>query len=219
MATPLTTRTIVRGKRWGTFRLVPWLAICPGLMALAMATGRSDWPWPMPPPPPGASVLVPPDHLGLAARLFGAGLMVATILAHGAVITSVGLILAVWIRRPSRAIALNVTVFVLLAIAWPFLAVITSGGRGPGEQGPATLSPIFLAGTLADALSIRHDQFRGALAWGAFWDILVALVAIGLLEQTVRTFDRRLGRMPERGDLNGPAPVPKKGVTDSLDLA
>jgi hypothetical protein len=31
------------------------------------------------------------------------------------------------------------------------------------------------------------------------WDILVAVVAIVLLEWTVRTFDRCLGRMPERG--------------------
>ena len=40
IATPLSTWAIVLGKWWGTFRLVPVLAIGPGLMAFALATAR-----------------------------------------------------------------------------------------------------------------------------------------------------------------------------------
>src|SRR5262249_61024307 len=45
VATPLSTRAIVLGKWWGTFRLVPLLALGPGLMTLALATARAvGWP-------------------------------------------------------------------------------------------------------------------------------------------------------------------------------
>ena len=37
LATPLSTRSIVWGKWWGTFRAVPLLAICPGAVAAVLA--------------------------------------------------------------------------------------------------------------------------------------------------------------------------------------
>ena len=74
VATPLSTGAIVLGKWWGTFRLVPLLAIGPGLMALALATAQRV----APPPPPGAATW---EEVGLRYRLWGAGLVVATILA------------------------------------------------------------------------------------------------------------------------------------------
>ena len=110
MTTPLSTRTIVMGKWLGTFRLVPWVVLGPGLVALALATGHR----------PGLSRQWSADS-SLGDRLFGVALFVATILAHGAAITSVGLILATWIRRQSRAIAVSVTLFVLVSIGWPIL--------------------------------------------------------------------------------------------------
>src|SRR5208282_2286783 len=84
-ATPLSTRTIVLGKWWGTFRMVPLLAIGPGLVVLALATAHT--------PPPGPGTVINRE-LSLAYRLFAAALVVATILAHGALLTSIGLALA-----------------------------------------------------------------------------------------------------------------------------
>src|SRR5262249_15116590 len=188
LATPLSTRSIVLGKWWGTFRLVPLLAICPGLMALAMATADiSAWIARMP-----ANSRSFYDTMTLGQRLYGALLLVATILAHGAATTSVGLALATWLRRPSRAIALSVGLFVLVSVAWPFLIIgIARGDGGPGApaSGLAALSPIWTAGTLADMLTIRSKNWSQFPRWVTCWDVVVALFAIGLLELTVRTFD------------------------------
>jgi ABC-type transport system involved in multi-copper enzyme maturation permease subunit len=55
LATPLSTRTIVLGKWMGTFRRVPWLAIGPGIMALALATAGPPT-WVISPPVPHLSI-------------------------------------------------------------------------------------------------------------------------------------------------------------------
>jgi ABC-type transport system involved in multi-copper enzyme maturation permease subunit len=192
VATSLSTRAIVLGKWWGTFRVVPLLAIGPGVMALAMATGRK-----VPQPrPPG----LPPiyfEQLSLGYRLLGAGLLVATILAHGAMYTSIGLALATWVKRQSRAIALSVGLFVLVAVGWPILVLALLRG-GPNGRGPAALSPIFCAGNFADALTIRSLQFRAEIWWAAFWVTEVSLWAVGVLWLTHRTFDHCFGRIPDR---------------------
>ena len=125
-ATTLSTSAIVIGKWLGTFRLVALMAIGPGILALAMATAHSK------------SVLtpaagLPPDYyrqFSLGARCYGVLVVVATILAHGALITSVGLALAIWIKRQSRAIALSVGWFILVTAAWPIVvSIVMSGGR------------------------------------------------------------------------------------------
>ena len=123
-------------------------------------------------------------------------LMVATLLAHGALLTSIGLALATWISRQSRAMALSVLAYVLMAVAWPLLYFAIGARPHPGDAIPG-LSPIFVAGSLADVLTIRMPMF-GDFLWGATgWAVFVFLVAMGLLELTVRTFERCLGRMPE----------------------
>jgi ABC-type transport system involved in multi-copper enzyme maturation permease subunit len=188
-ATPLSAATIVVGKWWGTFRLVPLLTVGPGLMALALATAKK-------PPAPGFV------ELTLGYRLFAVALLISTIAAHGALLTSVGLALAIWMKRQSRAIAVSVTVFVLVAIAWPtFVNVFLAY---PLDEGLALLSPVYDTADFADMLTIRADHFRGELWWVAFWDIEVTLWAIGLLWLTVGTFDRCVGRIAERP---GPSPV------------
>ena len=100
VVTPLSTRSIVLAKWLGAFRFVPLLAIGPCLDMLALAAAHDQ----------GQSV-----RFGL----FRVGLMLTTILVHGALVTSIGLALATWIEPQSRAIAVSVTVFVLVAIAWP----------------------------------------------------------------------------------------------------
>jgi len=191
-ATPVSTRTIVLGKWWGTFRMVPLLAIGPGLMALALATAH-EVPSPAPAGPgPGVN-----QKLTLGYRLFGAAVLVATILAHGAATTSVGLALAIWIKRQSRAIAISVGLSVMVAVGWPFL-VLLLGGRGPSRDalGLAALSPIFCTAYLG-GLALRLDELRDFLWWAAFWVVQVSLLALGILWLTVRTFDRSFGRMPD----------------------
>jgi ABC-type transport system involved in multi-copper enzyme maturation permease subunit len=198
LASPLSTWSIVWGKWLGTFRLVPLLVIGPGLVALAMATSTGAmWPvgW-----SPGDSPLT------LDERLFGAFLMVVTILVHGAAVTSLGLWVATRIRRQSRAIGLCVGTLVVLAIGWPILVMVLTKGPRAGEA-LAVGSPIFMAGELSDALTFRHGQFRRVLWSGVIWAIVAAIVAAGLLARTVRDFDFCLGRMPEEGRM---PPFPRK---------
>ncbi len=196
LATPLRTRTIVLGKWMGTFRWVPCLAIGPGIMALALATAG-----------PPAQVISPPvPDLSIPERLFGVGLFVATLLIHGAAIASIGLLLATVIRRQSRAIGIGVILFLLVTIGWPFLVFNTTRTIGPHTPA-AALSPVMVAMDFVDGLAFRTIHFRSYMSSVILWDILVALVAIVLLEWTVRTFDRCLGRMPERGAPQGAYPI------------
>ena len=90
-ATALSTRAIVIGKWLGTFRLVLLMAIGPGLMALAKATARSDGSITPGPGLPSDSYRV----ITLASRCYGVAVVIATIIAHGALITCVGLAMAV----------------------------------------------------------------------------------------------------------------------------
>ncbi|MFI5459084.1 MAG: ABC transporter permease [Isosphaerales bacterium] len=189
-ATPLSTRTIVLGKWWSTFRLVPLLAISPGLMTLALATAHKA------PPPPWAIPWLN-QELSLGYRLSGAVLLVATILAHGAAMTSVGLAAAIWIKRQSRAITVSVGLFVLVAVGWPILVKVVLR-HSNNTLGLAALSPVWVAGELSAELSLPLDDFRGFLWWIALWDIIVVSTAIGLSWLAIHTFDRCFGRIPER---------------------
>ena len=95
MATPLTTREIVWGKWWGTFAMVPRLAILPIWVSAGAA-------------------MVTDGFIGLA-------LMIGLILAYAAAITSFGLAAATWIPRLGRVITLTVLTYLLVAAGWPLM--------------------------------------------------------------------------------------------------
>jgi ABC-type transport system involved in multi-copper enzyme maturation permease subunit len=187
-ATPLSTWSIVLAKWWGTFRIVPVLALAPGLMGLALATARR------PAPPPAWVEQTQP--IGLGYRLCGAALLVATMLAHGAALTSIGLALATWVKRQSRAIAASVSAFVVLAAALPILMSVLS--RGPQGWGLSFLSPVSVSIKMAEELVLRLDRLPGLLWWIGLWDVAIAALAVSLLWFTGRTFDEAFGRMREQ---------------------
>jgi ABC-type transport system involved in multi-copper enzyme maturation permease subunit len=176
VVTPLSTRSIVLGKWLGVFRLVPGLTIGPGLVVLALAT-------------------VYDRVLTIEVRLFHVGLLVATILVHGALITSVGVALATWVKHQSRAISLSVCSFLFVSLCWPITAYALAPWRY--ASGLAALSPITATALLIDIGMIRGDV-RSFHFWVSFWDVMVAYGAFGLFVLTVHSFDRCFGRMPER---------------------
>jgi ABC-type transport system involved in multi-copper enzyme maturation permease subunit len=189
LATPLAARTIVLGKWMGTFRRVPWLALGPALVVLALATGERS----------ARAMSLNADDVSIFERLYRVGLFVATILIHGAAIASTGLLAATWIRRPARAIAVSVTLIVLVTIGWPFFIFNAPSTRFSPNAPVAALSPFMVTAVFVNNLELRTPRFRDYI-WGVtLWDILAAVVAVVLLELTVRSFDRCLGRMPERG--------------------
>ena len=196
-ATALSTRAIVIGKWLGTFRLVLLMAIGPGLMALAMATARSD----------RGIVAAARACRPITTRssrsvlgCYGVVVVIATILAHGALITSIGLALAVWIKRQSRAIAISVGSFILVTAAWPIVVSITLTTAVPiSAETLLPSAPLWFAAPSSDFLTSRTYGFAGGVLWcGTFWAVEVFALAMGLLWLTVRTFDGCFDRIPDR---------------------
>jgi ABC-type transport system involved in multi-copper enzyme maturation permease subunit len=187
VATPLSTPAILLAKWWGTFRLVPFLAIGPGLLALALATARVN-------ARTARGIMPFVKNLNLGVRLTAAFFLVATILIYGAALGSLGVALATWIKRQSRAMATSVCIFVLIAVAWPVLMI----GPGRNAAGLAELSPIYSAAALGEDLTMRTDHIATTLWWVGVWDATIAAAAIGLCWLAARTFDEAFGRIPER---------------------
>src|SRR5262249_51460160 len=89
--------------------------VLPGLAAAIMAVAL--------PAVPSRFVtlgVIPPNvtPLRLADRIVTPALVVSEVLSCGAAIASLGLLLAIWIHRPGRAIAASVTALVLFAFGW-----------------------------------------------------------------------------------------------------
>jgi ABC-type transport system involved in multi-copper enzyme maturation permease subunit len=176
MATPLSTPAIVLGKWLGTFRLVPLLMILPGLVAGSFALANGT--------------------------LFSFMILLGYLLTLGAMVTSLGLALGVWVRQLGRAVGLTVALYCLLAVGWLFLCVALFHSID-GEYA-AMGSPFMGAGgitfEIAEArnFAVRNDcRYVG---WGVIWIILFAGAAVSLLAATLATFNRYLGRMRERVD-------------------
>jgi ABC-type transport system involved in multi-copper enzyme maturation permease subunit len=195
-ATTLSTPTIVLGKWLGMLRQVALLAIGPGVLGLGLAFSIKA-PQTFPLGTPGWYYA----ELSDGAVLFGACLLIATILAHGTLIASLGLALGVWIARQSRAIALCVGLAVIVGAGWPIL--VGAMRLDPQGRGLACLSPVvavfWLMGVVAEGRNLS-----GVLWWITFWDIECLALSLGLLWLTVRTFDGRFDRVPDRP---GRAPV------------
>jgi ABC-type transport system involved in multi-copper enzyme maturation permease subunit len=207
MSTPLSTWEIIRGKWLSVFRLVPWLAVGPGMMALAVALSPTWLAWNS-----GEDY-----RLDRGDRIWASTLVVITILAHGAAITSLGLLLATWIRRQSRAIAISVGVFVVVSIGWPMMA-LSAAGRSvePSYAALAALSPIFSVLAIIEGLALPSPITRNWLRGAVIWDICIVVVALGFLRLTVRIFERCLGRMPERGVPITRSPAGLPSVRDTI---
>jgi ABC-type transport system involved in multi-copper enzyme maturation permease subunit len=195
MTTPLSTWSIVWGKWWGAFRIVPLLAFCPAALTTAVAFTWDH----RPPSPMGwfAYGAAPGNTLRVLCIVF----IIATLLGHGALITSLGLALATWVKKQARAVALVVVAYVLMTIAWPALIIILferSGYDHRTIEGLTALSPVFATANIAESLSFRgREGVIVNLVWGIFWLIGLSAAAALLLAATRRTFDRCLGRMEE----------------------
>jgi len=173
LATPLPTSTIVWGKWWGTYRTVPLLAILPGMVAVAMAHSTGRW-------------LGPP-------------LVVGVILAYGAAVTSLGLALATWVGRLSLALALCVGAVVGVTVGAIPVAMILFRGAGNLAPCAAMASPFFGVGYFSAMMGEpRSNNYEPAVASAMLWSVFYATAAGGLLAATLSTFDRGLGRLPDR---------------------
>jgi ABC-type transport system involved in multi-copper enzyme maturation permease subunit len=166
LTTPLSTREIALGKWLGTFRLVPLLAVLPVLVVGFGDVGRR---------------LYVPTVLMTLIFVF----------ACGAAVTSLGLAMATWCARVGRAVALTVSVYVLVAVGWLFVGIWLRAG--PDGEGLMMASPFFFAGELAADICTPGD--RGHIGWAVVWTLVYGIAAVGLLSATLATFNHCVGRV------------------------
>ena len=176
LTTPLSTRSILAGKWGGAFRTVPQLLFAPALTSLLLACDSGRW---------------------IKYLLF-----LALLLAYSAVIVSLGLALATWLKRLGRAAASCVAGYVALAIGWP--ALVITLGLGIVRVNDHVVLPLVIGsplyGTLFGTMGLSGphrgpgdavDIWIGVGLWIAIYGALATF----LFETTVATFDRCLGRV------------------------
>ena len=193
LTTPISTRAIVVGKWLSLYRTVPWLAVGPGSDRTRLASRSAC---------AAASAGSAPRSQSRNDRASACGVIVATILAHGAAIISVGLALATWLRRETRAIGVSITAFVLISVVWPTLClVLTEPDRRMGHYRAigAAASPINSVTAVVSELCEPDDWWASKMIEVAICTGGVAVAAMLILAATIATFDRQMGRMPERG--------------------
>jgi ABC-type transport system involved in multi-copper enzyme maturation permease subunit len=201
LSTPMSTRSILAGKWWGSFRRVGNVVIWPAATTAFLVYDRGYW--------------------------SGYVLLLGLVLAYGAAITSLGLALATWVSRLGRAIALCVSSYVLFMVGWPILVRLffQSGPRSVVQAlmvGNPPIGVMFttVATSASEFRAVAPGADRGEVFFWAFaWIVAFAGVAAALFYATLATFDHCLGRIPATG-LRPPArPRGQSSLSDAELLA
>jgi ABC-type Na+ efflux pump permease subunit len=192
LSTPMSTRSILAGKWWGSFRRVLIVVIWPAATSPALLAEGGHW----------SSYLA---LLGL-------------VLAFGAAIVSLGLALATWVSRLGRAAALCITANIAWMIGWPFVVAVCVGtpamlhtGMMLGDPPCGMLFGTFGIASAGPPVMPGLPSFDALLLPMIAWIIVIAGFAALLFEMTVATFDHCLGRASE-----GARPRPRRPGRSSL---
>ena len=172
LAAPVSTRRIVMAKWWASLRPVALLVPIPTLVVLPLAWNTGRW--------------------------LEATLIPAAIILWGALAASLGLALATWIPRPTRAVTAAVVLYTLGSLGWPVTMIALTGGDGPWCWPLTAISPYYNAFFATENIAeARHYWF--VVEWFCLaWVVVHAVMAGGLLLAVLATFDRALGRVRER---------------------
>jgi ABC-type transport system involved in multi-copper enzyme maturation permease subunit len=197
LATPLSTRSILSGKWWGSFRVAAWVLVWPAILAGLLVIESGYW--------------------------FRYTLLLGLILAYSAVITSLGLALATWVSRLGRAVALCACAYVLFSIGWVVLVFFFAE---PSRTSDHFILPLVMGSpfygvffsTLAVAPGPHHGPGGEADVWAGavLWISIHASAAAVVFAATLATFDRCLGRVSETAEDTIPN-YRKKGLS-AVDL-
>jgi ABC-type transport system involved in multi-copper enzyme maturation permease subunit len=185
MATPMTTRDIVEGKWWGAFRSSAALAILPGIvMTIALIRYIPS--------------VRPPNYLRIEMFL-APGLIVLWIVSYATFLTSLGLALATWLKKPGRATALTISVHVLLTLGLPVTLMGLGISRNDDLEFTIVSGSSFWGPGLLTVLLERSNGMSGSGPFGItvgvfLWSTVFIVSALVLLAATITTFDRCMGR-------------------------
>ncbi len=193
LCTPLSTQSILVGKWLGSFQQAGHVLVWPAVLAgiLLMDSGH------------GISYFM---LLGLIA-------------AYCAVITSLGLVLATWISRSGRAVALCVSAYVVFSIGWLVLVALLCNAA---LVGPALIVGSPLYGTAAATFAVAKGSYfsnnAGEVGFSVFiWILIDGVTSALLFIAALATFDRCLGRISETPG-SPPPDRKKKAATDDPDF-
>jgi ABC-type transport system involved in multi-copper enzyme maturation permease subunit len=201
LSTPLSTRSIVVGKWLGACRGVIVMALLPLYGAIWMACTLPDIPsWVGRFPQPDAVPLTIGDRI-IAVVFCGADFVVSC-----ALLVSVGLLIATWVPRLGRAVAISAVAFFLSGIGWILLVQLLFSPLMLGqldcprwlETCAMSFSPVFGPMNPLAVLEGFWDTSRVPI-WCCILIVILTKVVIVriLLWLTIKTFDRCMGRFTE----------------------
>jgi ABC-type transport system involved in multi-copper enzyme maturation permease subunit len=169
LTTPLSSRSLVLGKWWAHYRVVPLLALLPTALAAAYAVPHRRW--------------------------LGVVLVAATVLALGAAVTSLGIGLATWIPRLDQALTLSAGIWVSVTVVWVVIVGFLFGGS-VASLGVASASPLLGVGVLTGQMAQANPEtWRMHVHWALLWIVAYGGIAFALVLITTATFDRCVGRV------------------------
>jgi hypothetical protein len=108
---------------------------------------------------------------------------------YGALVISLALAMATWVRHFAVALGVTVGLYVLVT-AGPVLLLLASYSRS--MEGFASLSPWYGVGETTFA--VGDPNFVAHTGWKVMWLVAYAAAALAIWAATERTFDRCLGR-------------------------
>jgi ABC-type transport system involved in multi-copper enzyme maturation permease subunit len=187
LATPLPTSSIFWGKWWGAYRTAILVTILPALLAFGFFVKSTAG---------GANTA---RLLMLLVLL----LLIPLMLAYGALVTSLGLALATWVRRFGVAVGLSVTAYVLLA-GGSVLLLLALEPANDALRGMASVSPWYGVGEIT--YEVGKLDWPEGLGWKFAWLIVYAVAAVALALTTLATFDRCMGRVEGSDRAERPPP-------------
>jgi ABC-type transport system involved in multi-copper enzyme maturation permease subunit len=124
-----------------------------------------------------------------ASLLTTAFLAVLTILAHGAMVVSLGQALGTWLRRRGRAIVASASLYLFVTVGWPILYLYCGYPTYPRAYWTLA-SPI----PAIVVLLVDHadeDVIEQIVWWATYWDLLFILMAVVVSALAIWTLKRR----------------------------
>ena len=182
LTTPIPSLQVYWGKWWGCFRVVLRLTILPTMVASG-AFIREFF----------EGVLFAEV---VSDRSVYFVLMPIVVCCYGAWIVTVGLAMGTSIKRPGRAMAASVILFILFTVGLFLTAIFSSGpddaffAIGSCFAGPLLLSIECLEGSA----SYRESYITPLM----IWCVIYAVASAVLMARTWLSFDRHMGRMSDR---------------------
>jgi ABC-type transport system involved in multi-copper enzyme maturation permease subunit len=179
LTSPLSSGEILWGKWWGSYRAVLLLAVLPTMVAMGPWV-RGIW-----------STIGGTESADFQALSFL--LMPLMLASYGAATVSLGLALAIWIKRTSRAMAASVICYLVPTVG------LLLGPALSHDEYASCLGSSFMAAGYVTVECERAGAFQGNFVTAILgWCITYALVAACFAIVGYRSFDRCLDRVPEK---------------------